>query len=107
MKEESGILLNTHFMNFLKIGGELAWYSGEINASTGYHWQVVPDNSGVYEQVGTITLAPSVPQAVGVPGMVIWQFKAVRAGKGSIAFERYAPGGTSPAERIIAQVEVV
>jgi predicted secreted protein len=104
MKSESGILLSSSFTNNLTVGGELAWFSKPINASTGYVWSVIPDNSGVYEQVGELTLHPST-DAVGVPGEVLWQFKAVRSGIGGIAFELHTPA-KKLVERIIVNVDV-
>lgn len=105
MKEKSGICLNSYFVNKMKIGGELGWFLREYNASTGYTWSCIPDNSGVYEMIEDIILHPST-DAVGVPGMRIWKFKAIREGKGSIMFELLPPGGKEPVERIVVKIEV-
>ena len=105
MKEESGICLNTHFVNKMKSDGELGWFSREYNASTGYTWSCIPDNSGVCEMVEVVVLHPST-DAVGVPGMRIWKFEARRVGKGSVMFELLPPGGRVPAERIVIEIEV-
>lgn len=77
----------------LEVGGEQAWFIKEYNASTGYSWSYTPDNSGVYELAEEIVLHPSVEGAVGVPGALIWQFKAVRPGEGGMFFTLHAPGG--------------
>ena len=105
MEQNEGILLNSHFVNKLKVGGELAWFIKDYNASTGYTWQCYPDNSGVYEISEQVTLHPST-DAVGVPGSIIWKFKAIAKGKGNIAFELMPPGSKEPSERIIISVEV-
>ncbi|MDY6855859.1 MAG: protease inhibitor I42 family protein [Thermodesulfobacteriota bacterium] len=105
MEKREGILLNTHFVNKMSIGGKLGWFSREHNASTGYSWSCIPDNSGVYEIVEEIILHPST-DAVGVPGMNIWKFKAMRDGKGSVMFELFPPAGKEPAEKILIEIEV-
>jgi predicted secreted protein len=105
MDKSSGILLTTNFTNILHVNGLLAWFAKDYNASTGHYWQVIPDDSGVYEQVGEIVLASST-EAVGVSGMILWKFQAVRSGIGAVAFELYAPGGTTPIERLVANIEV-
>jgi len=105
MTEETGILLNSHYVNKMKINGELAWYTEEMNASTGYNWQVIVDYSGVYEHVETIFLHASV-NAAGVPGRIIWKFKAVREGKGNVLFELFPPGSEKPVKTTAVYIEV-
>lgn len=105
MENKEGILLNSHFVNKMSIKGELGWFSRELNASTGYHWSCIPDNSGVYEIVEEIVLHPST-DAVGVPGMIIWKIKAVREGKGAVMFELFPPAEKETAERIVIKIEV-
>ncbi len=104
MEIHEDILLNSHFVNKMSIGGELGWYSQGYNASTGYQWTCRPDNSGVYEMVEEVVLHPST-DAVGVPGMIVWKFKAVRDGKGSVLFELTPPGATEPVEKIVVTIE--
>jgi predicted secreted protein len=103
--DRGGILLTEKFVNQLKIHGELAWFFREQNPSTGYSWRFSPDNSGVYELANEIVLRPSTP-SVGVPGMSIWKFKAIREGKGSILFELYPPGRQEPVETVALNIEV-
>lgn len=105
MIEISGIILGSHFVNEMKIEGELGWVILENNASTGYAWSYIPDDSGVYILVEKIVLHPSTA-AVGVPGMCIWKFKAIREGKGSIMFEHLPPGKKEPAQSIVFKIEV-
>lgn len=102
---EQGILLNAHLVNRMKVGGELGWFPREFNTSTGYKWSCTVDNSGVYEWVDTVTLHPAT-DAVGVPGMLLWKFKAVKPGKGSIKFELYRPGQEKPIEDITVEIQV-
>lgn len=106
MTRTSGILLSENFPNKLTVGGELAWFTEEQNASTGYRWGFTPDNSGVYELVETIELHPSVEHAVGVPGRVIWKFKATRSGHGAMLFHLIPPGSSTPAKEIKIAVTV-
>lgn len=105
MMKSEGILLNSHFLNMMKVGGESGWFYRESNsASTGYTWSCIPDNSGVYEMIEEVVLHASTP-AVGVPGAIIWKFMAVRAGKGTVLFELRAPGSGEVAERIAVTIE--
>jgi predicted secreted protein len=106
MEKKEDILLQNHFTNNMKINGELGWFSRDYNASTGYSWQYRPDDSGVYELVEEVILHPST-NAVGVAGMIIWKFKAVRAGKGNVLFELYPPSGIVPVETITIEIQVI
>ncbi len=105
MEKKQDILLNSHFVNNMKVGEELGWFIREYNASTGYHWSFIPDNSGVYELVEEIVLHPST-DAVGVPGMMIWKFKAENEGVGEAKFELRPPGQEEPAETIVVKIKV-
>ncbi len=105
MENKSAILLNEHFENQLTIGGEFAYVVLEYNASTGYHWEYRPDNSGTVELVEVISLHPST-KATGVPGKMCWKFKAERAGRGSILFELYPPGKSDLVAHICYKVMV-
>jgi predicted secreted protein len=106
MKKEAAICLQNHFVNNMKVGGELAWFVKDFNASTGYHWSFRPDLSGVYEMVEEVILHPST-DAVGVPGKIIWKFKASREGLGNIMFELFPPSGEKAVETIIVEIKVV
>lgn len=101
----SGISLSGDFENLMKVGGELAWFVRDINASTGYSWSFRPDNSGVYRLVEVTTLHPSVA-AVGAPGKQIWKFEAVRQGEGTAVFELNPPGGDKASEAVKVRIKV-
>ncbi|MBD2441443.1 protease inhibitor I42 family protein [Nostoc sp. FACHB-110] len=73
--------------------------------TNGYTWHFRPDNSGVYELAEEIVLHPST-QAVGVPGMKIWNFRAIREGQGSVMFELFPPGQQEPAETVVLNIEI-
>jgi len=60
METTQGILLNSHFINKMTVGGKTAWFTKEINESTGHKWRFKPDNFGVYEMFEEILLHPSV-----------------------------------------------
>ena len=105
MMNGDGICLWNKWTNEMKVGGEDGWVVLEYNASTGYHWECVPDNSGVYEQVADINLHPSV-EADGVPGKHIWKFRAVRSGPGEIMFRNVPPGATDAGEEYIVKLDV-
>ena len=105
MNTEQGILLTGNFVNKMRVSGDLGWFPRETNASTGYVWRCLPDNSGVYEIVNETLLHPST-DAVGVPGMVLWKIKAIREGHGSVMFEQYPPGSNEACERVIIKIEV-
>ncbi|MEN8908124.1 MAG: protease inhibitor I42 family protein [Clostridiales bacterium] len=88
----------------MKIDSELGWFIREFNASTGYFWSCIPDNSGVYEIIEEVDLQPST-KAVGISAKHIWKFKAIKEGKGSITFELIQSGSKEPAERIVANIK--
>jgi len=105
MERKEAVLLNSQFVNKLAVDGEPGWFLKEYNASTGYMWRYRPDNSGVYEVVEETLLHPST-DATGVPGMIIWKFKAIREGRGSAMFELYPPTGKEPVEKTVINFEV-
>lgn len=105
MKESSAILLTENFENLMKVGGEVACFTEEYNASTGYQWKVSIDNSGVYSFIETTTLHPST-EAVGVPGLMIWTFEALKPGNGDIRFELYPPGSEEPVKTVFVKLAV-
>ncbi len=102
---ESAICLNDHFVNKMTLDGELGWFIRDYNKSTGYQWRYLPDNSGRFELVEQIILSPST-EAVGVPGYIIWKFKAKREGEGSLIFELYPPGRKEPVQSLKVEIEV-
>ena len=89
----------------IAVNGELGCFVRELNAKTGYTWRFTPDNSGVYELVEEITFHPYT-EAVGVPGMVIWKLKGVKAGKGAALFELYPLAATFPVETTAITITV-
>lgn len=100
-----GILLTSHFINKMTVGGETAWFIKEFSASSGYMWRYRPDNSGTYELIGNIVLHPSA-DATGVPGNIIWQFNAIRKGSGEVMFELFPPGSEKAVETILINIAV-
>jgi len=104
--QESGIELKSEFVNVMKVGGETGWFvEDNIAGSTGYSWLFTPDNSGVYELVDAITLHASTG-AVGVPGKIIWKFRAIKEGHGNALFTLTPPGSSKPAVTKIVAIEV-
>ena len=103
-----GIMLLPSWDNLLHVGGELGWYSVQNNASTGYRWVYVPDQSGVYALVEEITLHASLTTpVVGAPGsMTIRKWKAVKKGHGVITFQHIPPGADQPAEVVTIRLTV-
>lgn len=107
MQQLNGILLKSDFVNQLEVDGERAWFIRDENPSTGYQWRFTPDNSGVYKEVEELDLHASPPKGmVGVPGAVAWQFEAVRPGKGTMEFQLFGPGRTTPEKTIKVPVQV-
>ncbi|MGE5341872.1 MAG: protease inhibitor I42 family protein [Candidatus Omnitrophota bacterium] len=102
---ETQIWLTPYFVNLLKIDGKLCWYIEDYNPSTGYHWEVKNDGSKVCKLVNTVILLPWV-HAVGVPGKIVWQFKAVKLGKGVITFQLFPPGRVRPEKEVKINVSV-
>ena len=101
-----GIELKSEFANLMKVGGDTGWFlEDNIAGSTGYSWAFVPDNSGVYELIDTINLRAST-DAIGVPGKIIWIFKAVREGSGNAMFILTPPGASDPAIKKIVAIKV-
>ena len=77
------------------------------NATTGYMWNAVVDNSGVYE-VADEDYEPydAAPGMVGVGGEYTATLKSVRQGKGSVIFEYSRSWEDSPIKRIRYDIEV-
>jgi inhibitor of cysteine peptidase len=70
--------------------GEVFMIVVESNPSTGYHWEVVGDLSGVELISREYTAAePIIP---GSGGVEVWTFKAVTAGDISVTLGNYPPG---------------
>ncbi len=103
MEHAEAILLNSHFTNKMKINGEAGWFPRDYNASTGYTWKFRPDNSGVYEAEEELILHPST-DAVGVPGQIMWKFRAIREGEGKAMFELFPPGRNEAVETVIVTI---
>lgn len=107
MRIEEGILLYSQFNNLLTVGGKLGWFPLQHNPSTGYTWRLTPDDSGVYELAGEITLLPSTLERIGLPGMMIWKLRPVRKGAGAAIFELYPPGAAMPVETVMVRMTVM
>ena len=103
---EQGMLLSSEGVNELTLDGARGWFMEEQNASTGYSWKYHPDNSGVYELVEEVSLAPAVP-VVGAPGKIIWELQGVREGTGKVMFEEYPPGSKQPSKVVPVEIKVV
>lgn len=57
----------------------------ESNPTTGYNWELTPDNSGTYQLLGKeYTQDPASKGLVGAGGTQTFTFQGVKAGKGSI-----------------------
>ena len=87
MQESRQILLSSTFTNRMKIGEKPGWVILDDNPLNGYTWQFIPDNSGTYELIETNTLYPSLKGENGVPGKIVWKFKAIKEGEGLILFK--------------------
>ncbi len=105
MTRETGIYLTGHFLNHIKVDGELAWFSRETNPISGYLWRCIEDNSGTYRFIGTLELLPAA-NIQGIPGLFLWKFQAIKIGKGTITFQRYRLGSNEPEETITIHLEV-
>ena len=105
MVRETGIYLTGHFLNHIKVDGELAWFSRETNPISGYLWRCIEDNSGTYRLIGTLELLPAA-NTEGIPGLTLWKFQALKKGKGAITFQRYRLGSVEPDETISIYLDV-
>jgi predicted secreted protein len=62
----------------------------ESNPSTGYHWEVVGDLSGV--ELVSREYTATEPVIPGSGGVEVWTFKATIAGDTSVTLGNYPPG---------------
>jgi len=76
----------------------------DSNPSTGYHWEIVGELSGV-EFVSTEYTADE-PVAPGSGGVDVWMFKAISAGQTQITLGSYPPGVTEPDQTITFDIVV-
>ena len=78
----------------------------ESNPSTGYHWELVGDLTGV--EFVSREYTPSEPVLTGSGGMDVWAFKAVSTGETQITLGSYPPGvdGGEPEQSVTFSVEV-
>ncbi|MCL3780503.1 hypothetical protein EMN47_08880 [Prolixibacteraceae bacterium JC049] len=108
METKTAILLSEAFENEMQVDGEIGEVILESNSSTGYYWQYVTDNSGVYQLIEEIDLRsePTVGLS-GTPIKKIWKFKGIRKGIGNILFEYYAPGLKQPMKSLVIRLKVV
>lgn len=93
-----GNLLIDKGSNNMKVG-EKGWIILDANsASTGYVWNLIPDNSGKYKVVDSFYL-PSHTDAVGTPGKSVWIIRAIRPGNASITLMYKRPSSTEEGEK--------
>lgn len=78
----------------------------ESNPSTGYHWELVSDLTGV--EFVSREYTPSEPVLTGSGGVDVWAFKAVSTGETQITLGSYPPGvdGGEPEQSGTFSVEV-
>ena len=78
----------------------------ESNPSTGYHWELVGDLTGV--EFVSREYTPSEPVLTGSGGVDVWAFKAVSTGEIQITLGSYPPGvdGGEPEQSVTFSVEV-
>lgn len=103
MSFSNEILLECQSQNRMRVNGELGWFIQEYNASTGYAWRCITDNSGVYELLEEVTLQPSV-NSEGGEGKQIWIFSAIKAGEGRVKFELYPPGASTAVKLLTVDI---
>ncbi|GAB3517357.1 protease inhibitor I42 family protein [Photobacterium alginatilyticum] len=84
---------------------QLANFIVDTNASTGYTWSVIPDNSGTYELTQIVNLETNIG-LIGSPGKNIYQFEAIRQGTGSVLFKHFPPGRSEAVETVEVTIEV-
>ena len=78
----------------------------ESNPSTGYHWELVGDLTGV--EFISREYTPSEPVLPGSGGVDVWAFKAISAGETQITLGSYPPGvnGGEPEQSFTFSVKV-
>ena len=77
--------------------GEVFMIVVESNPSTGYHWEVVGDLSGVELVSREYTAAePVIP---GSGGVEVWTFKAIATGDASFTIGNYPTGNGTTTEQ--------
>jgi inhibitor of cysteine peptidase len=76
----------------------------DSNPSTGYHWEIVNELSGV-EFISTEYTADE-PVMPGSGGVDVWTFRAVSAGQTQITFGAYPPGATEPEQTVTFNIIV-
>lgn len=74
----------------LVTAGENFFIVVESNPSTGYHWEVVGDLSGV--ELVSREYTASEPVIPGSGGVEVWFFSAVSSGETTITLGNYPPG---------------
>ncbi len=82
----------------------------ESNPSTGYAWHVVSHTNLQPEGEPTYEATPVAAGTVGSGGFAVYHFRAVRAGRGSLALDLRSPAfkaGDKPAQTFRATVQVL
>lgn len=106
LEKNYGNLLIEKGINIMNVG-EKGWIILDANtASTGYSWNLIPDNSGTYKLIDSFYL-PSHTDAMGTPGKSVWIIQAIRPGSGSILLIYKRPSSIeSDEKRIIYKINV-
>ena len=106
LEADQGNLLLAKGTNLMSVGKK-GWIILDANSgSTGYLWELTPDNSGTYKLVDNFYL-PSHTGAVGTPGKSIWIIQAIRPGQGSILLAYKRPSSTdTDGNQIIFKINV-
>ena len=77
------------------------------NASTGYHWQIIPKLDGNIVEFVEQGYIPEEPVMPGSGGMDVWTFRAVSVGETTIVLGYYPPGNdTDPGETVTFSIRV-
>ena len=106
LEDDYGNLLLDKGTNIMNVGKK-GWIILDANSgSSGYLWDLVPDNSGTYKLVDNFYL-PSYTSAMGTPGKSVWIIQAIRPGQGSIllVYKRPSPTETD-GKQIIFKINV-
>jgi predicted secreted protein len=88
----------------LKKGGILAIVL-DSNPSTGASWKLIGTTGPVLSPPGLGQVSPKPPGLVGVPGVAVFTFQAMRAGRTTVRLAYTAPGG-KVVERYLLNVAV-
>ena len=71
------------------------------NASTGYHWEIIPELDETIVQSAERGYIAQQPILAGSGGMDVWAFRAVGAGETTIVLGYYPPANASDPEEVL------